>query len=410
MSFARPDRLQTLSLEEPFYNGIAMSPDAKTIVVSSRQDGIFLVAPETNSVRKTVPRGSTGPLAVSADGKSIASAGGSRSGGVDQYGILVHEVPSGKLRWHRDFPTDMAGNPSYGPLEFSPDATTLFMVLGGHSILQQRDAATGDLLREYAELGPSFSISRDGSLLAVQANESNAFGIDLFETATGQRLGALALKEKPSSPLVFSNRGDLLATCGEAGTVLLWKVFPPPGPADRLLTEMTGQKLWEMLASQDGPTAYAALRFAIADGDRTVALLTSKMPPAERVAAVRIAGWIAQLGSDDFPTRESAFRQLQEVERQAESALLAAAKNSDSPETQKRSKRLLDGLQATQLRPSLLRENRCVMLLEQIDSVSSRSLLESLSKGAGGANRTQSAASAIDRQHSRSRELRHRSE
>jgi hypothetical protein len=112
-----------------------------------------------------------------------------------------------------------------------------------------------------------------------------------------------------------------------------------------------------------------------------------------------VAGWLAELDSDDFATRERATQGLEKQGEVVESALLEALGQSPSLEARRRIQRLLEGVKAERLNPSAerCRAVRAVEVLERIGDAKSRQVLVLLARGAPEAQLTVEARSALKR-------------
>ncbi|MBX9583041.1 MAG: hypothetical protein K2X87_22270, partial [Gemmataceae bacterium] len=151
------------------------------------------------------------------------------------------------------------------------------------------------------ETGLAVRLSPDGRWAAA-AGDGLA---TLWETATGRGLGPVG--PPGADDAAFHPDGRSLVVChhGYADRVDLvrWFDADPAGPP---------AVLWDRAA--DAPDGGAVVRAAFAlvasaDGRK---LLAEKLPPArdDPAEAGRVRGWVADLGSDDFKSREAASKEL----------------------------------------------------------------------------------------------------
>jgi hypothetical protein len=154
--------------------------------------------------------------------------------------------------------------------------------------------------------------------------------------------------------------------------------------------------LWRRLAG-DADAADEAMRALTLCPTETAELLAGSLEPWPRELSQRIAGWVRDLNSDDFETRESATAALAEAGADAEEALHGALSRGPSPQTRQRIEGLLARLQEQEPSTQRLRYLRAVQLLEWLGTPEARRILETLAAGAPEAERTRAAASALAR-------------
>src|SRR5262249_21985713 len=118
--------------------------------------------------------------------------------------------------------------------------------------------------------------------------------------------------------------------------------------------------------------------------------------PASAEAIVRL---VADLDSPQFTVRSKARGQLAQLAELAEPALLEAQKNHPSLELRHRIEELLTVVVDQRSRPSgdRLRTVRAVEVLDQIDTLPARQLLQTLARGAAGALLTREAQASLTR-------------
>jgi hypothetical protein len=111
--------------------------------------------------------------------------------------------------------------------------------------------------------------------------------------------------------------------------------------------------------------------------------------------AKRISQLIADLDSDDFPTRTRAYEDLVDLGASAESAYRRALKAGPSLEARLQLEKLLARVDKMTL--DRLRQLRAMMALERSGGPEARQLLKSLADGEEGAWLTEEAKNALER-------------
>jgi RNA polymerase sigma factor (sigma-70 family) len=180
-----------------------------------------------------------------------------------------------------------------------------------------------------------------------------------------------------------------LETCG--------RLTLPAVGATRKLAQEEAANCWDDLASGDYAHVKRAIERLAAGPDQAVLLLRKRLQPAVAPDAKRTARLIDDLGSDDFDTRERAFRALQALGEPAEPALRQAFMTAAPLELRRRLERLLDEIDRTATSPQWLRTIRALQVLELTATADASQLLQSLAQGAPGARLTRAAQAARDR-------------
>jgi hypothetical protein len=108
-----------------------------------------------------------------------------------------------------------------------------------------------------------------------------------------------------------------------------------------------------------------------------------------------VKAWIADLGSDNFATREAVEKELAKFGNTIEPELKEAAK-SENLERRDRANRLLKAISGRD-NPERLRILRAIEVLEYADTPTGRDVLKELAVGAPSALLTRDAKAAIER-------------
>jgi WD40 repeat protein len=301
--------------------------------------------------RFTGHRGLVNGLALSADGRSVASRGSDRT-------IRVWEVATGQERCRFRDPGELNGWTGTQFLAFAPDGRTLVTA---------------------ATLEP---LARRWNL------------------PTAQQLAPLTGHRGWVGAVEFSADGRLLVTGSQDTTCLLWDATPADRPSLRPATRLPEAeltKLWDELGGHDAGKAYRALWALAAAGDQAASFIGERLRPPPPTDARQIARWIAELDHPQFPVRERATAALMQVADQAEEALRTALERTHSAEVRQRVRRILSTALEVDLTPERLREVRAVEVLEQIATPPARQVLGALAHGPGGAVLTREAQAALRR-------------
>jgi RNA polymerase sigma factor (sigma-70 family) len=431
----------------PYLTRVLFSPD-NAFVITALQ-----AAPDEAGViiwdRRTGKKvhellGGSGSMALSPDGKYIASGG---------MGVIrVYELATGKLV--RAIPNRYAHLVS---VTYSPDGKTLFAQVGiprpplkdgtgrlGFDPIDTRswDVASGQERRTGRDPGGVWNghllvFSPDGRTLAV--------GTSLFETATGGERVRLIGHTQLECGVAFSPDGRTLASASMDGTVRLWDLpsgrevgrfgtlverfkggwvldvaFSPDGQhvisggldkqahiwdvsrivgrpratAERSPAELEAD--WKDLAG-DAKAGYAALGRLMASPGRAVPFLGKQLQGLKPVDTERVERLIADLDDKRFRVREQATRDLEALAEHAVPFLRKALAGGPSLETSRRIGALLERLADKRLSAETVRMMRAVEALESIGNAEARRLLARLASGPAQSLLAQEARAAAGR-------------
>jgi RNA polymerase sigma factor (sigma-70 family) len=331
-----------------------------------------------------------------------------------------------------------------GALTFSPGGETLYSCCGDKKV-RLWDVATGKRLREFSadDLpgGDTGSFSPDGNWFARGNREGElllydvptgtavrrvtiprprrappcyAFSADGRTVAIGDEGGMIYLVEVASGKfrrrlaagyphgvwvLLFSSDGKRLVSGSDDTTALVWDLSNRPGARHELLSQADVAACWTDLAGEDAERADQAVRCLAASSTETVPYLEQQLRPAAGTDVRRLAGLIADLGSDRFRVRERAFQELADVGEAATAACRTALASKPSPEVYRRLEMLVrkQDQERWSPPPPRLRMLRAVEALELAGIPQARQLLQKLAAGAEQASLTQEAQAALRR-------------
>ncbi len=375
----------------------------------------------------------------SADGRSLAVAGGTGYNREDDPPLRIFEVATGKETCQ--LPLRVMLN----TLIFAPDGKTLATVtnMRREKPIQVWDVATRKELRSF--LGPDvhqvsvLAFSPDSAYLAMGGS---APSLILWDPATGKERWQIRTLEDWVCSLAFSPNGRMLGVgTGNKGVVCLveaatggvrchfnglkgaaWSVaFSPDGlmlvsatnDTAPLVWDVTGRilaadkkvaplaekdidALWSDVGGADAAKAWQGMLALIARPEQAESLLKEWLHAKPGQYPKRLAALLADLDSNDFKARENASKEIGEMGPAAVPALRKLAESGPSPEVKKRVAALLDQLSNAEVPNDALRATRALEVLEYIATPAAKELLEAEAKGAADSDRTRAAKAALE--------------
>jgi hypothetical protein len=239
-----------------------------------------------------------------------------------------------------------------------------------------------------------FTFAAGGQWLVTLGKDGT---IRLRELASDLELHRLAPPDCGMSRVVVAPDDGRLLTLNEDGTVLVWDLAPPGWRGHE--TPQDPDRLWEGLASTDGPTAYRAVWALAAEPGRGVPALRERLPRSVSEVTARgrrIRALIADLDSDSFDRRTAASRELAAFGAEAEPALRRALARRPSAEARKRLGELLSDCGSLRS-GEVLRCLRALAVLERIGTPEARQVLGRVAAGAPDDWLTEEAKAALRR-------------
>lgn len=276
-----------------------------------------------------------------------------------------------------------------------------FLALGERGTIRLFQATTGkEILTLEQEGVVSLSplvFSPDGHSLASGTFDygTGEHSVAVWETATGKLRHNYAGHKDGVIALGWSPDGRLLASGSRDTTVLVWDVtgkLLAVKSKEVRLTPAQLDRAWADL-NADTRTAWDAMRRLETVPAQAIPFLRRCLRPAPRLSTdpATLARLIAELDSEEFPTRERAMKDLRAVGPLAEAVLRRALCSKPSLEVKRRIQLLLKQLEAGGVPPEMVRPWRALELLERIGSPTARQLVKELAGGWSGSELTREA-------------------
>jgi WD40 repeat protein/serine/threonine protein kinase len=266
-------QLRTLQAQSRFIaNSLAFTPDGNTLASAHWEDSVRLWDVASGELRGELSghKKAVRALAISPDGRTLACGA--------EWTVKLWDLETRNER------VTLSGH--HGPvlaLAFSSDGRTLasgdgWSTDGGSRRVVMLWDVKGDLSRPKLTLRTkslSLALSPDGRTLATVPGNT----IELWDTATGNRLGVLAGHSSPVNSVSFGNAGMILFSGSQDRTVRAWELpplqnattpavagrpaiiqyFPAQGLASaRTLFLHLGWNRWSPVVSPDVPMTFNA--------------------------------------------------------------------------------------------------------------------------------------------------------
>jgi WD40 repeat protein len=315
------------------------------------RNGIAIVDATSGKLSLKIPATETGPLAASGDHRLLAAFQRDKTTSTNST-VRVWEVASG-----REVATLATGNVDF--LALTRDGRALITLAGAALRVWDLPSAR---VRHHMPLPQEFALSRF---------------VSGFYLAPDDRRATTALAD---------------------GTLLVW-LLPStlPDSPGQPLSDRDLLRLWDDLTGEDVPKVYAA-GWTLADRPReAVPFLAERIRPVVPADAELVRKLIADLNSDQFTRRQSAFRQLEKLGRLAAPALRKLLRGDVPLEQRRRAEALLDKLHGPISEPETLKSLRVVAVVEHIGTPEARQVLLRFTRGAPEAHLTLEAAAALNR-------------
>jgi len=328
------------------YN-LAFHPDGQRLAASGSDGHVRIWTVADGQLVKAVRAHTERGLGVdfSPDGRLMATAANA-GGTAGQGDVYLFDTTT----WQQV--GQLAGAKGVVLVAFSPSGTTL-ATGGTDKGVRLWETCTGrEVLRfdGHSDSAYFVAFSPDGRRLASCGGNwsaDTAAEVIVWDAATAARLATFGGHPAPIWSLAYRPDGhELASACGKwaantAGEVRLWDLRPVRDEAVPAATADDLRRWWDDLHGDDAGKAYRAGWGLARGGEPTLALMRERVKPLRASAPEMIARWVADLGNDDFDTREAAQVELEKVGSAARSAVTAALTAPDA-ETRRRAAVILE--------------------------------------------------------------------
>jgi RNA polymerase sigma factor (sigma-70 family) len=265
------------------------------------------------------------------------------------------------------------------------------------------EIATGKVVRRLEDLPDGVAelgFSADSRVLAWSGYRDPT--IHLVEVVTGRERYALTGHKGRISSLAFSADGKTLITGSEDTTALVWDLTGRLRDKEEWGKPLTAADLdgcWADLSDDDAARAYRAIQKLAGSPKDAVPYLQRRLQPAPAVDEKRVRKLIADLGSEDFGTRENARKELEKFGEGALDLYRKALAGKPSAEARRQLEALAERYAEPWVSPwpELVRSLRALEALELIGTPEARKVLETIAKGVPGARLKEEAKQSLER-------------
>lgn len=342
-----------------------------------------------------VPRCPFSALALTPDGRILASA-------EEPYLTQATQVYDTKIRlW------DIATGAEFRQIDHKEGVEVLAISADGRSLVSAGwdktiriwEMATGRMrhvCKEAQGRTTALALSTDSKTLAW-GEESGR--VVLFDLSSATVVRALPGHQRPVVSLRFSADGTRLASGSEDTTILLWDVsgrrpaigrVPAPSPKDL-------DTLWVDLLEADAAKAWRAMMILARTAEPPYRFLQQHVQPEPGVDPKRLAQLLTDLESNQFAVRQQAEAALEKLGEQAEPELRKLLDAKPPLDTRQRVDKLLTKITSRTYAPETLRGMRVVEVLELLGTPEAKQELERLCRGGANARLTREAQAALER-------------
>jgi len=293
--------------------------------------------------------------------------------------------------------------PEPGP--FAPSAVRMspdgkLLASGGSHLYVWRLAKGEELWRNIGLIDgvTDIAFSPNGQTMAVGTLEKGA--LLLFETGTGRLRARFDGGVPHVHSIAFSNCGLMLASVGWDEAALVWDVTgailgAKDGPA-LAPNELAAQ--WADLGGEDAAKAWTAIRTLTVHPKQAVPLLKDRLGDRKsRLSPKGLARLLADLDSDDFPTRQEASGHIAQLGPAATPVLKKYLAATPSLEGKRRAEELLVQICKSGLVSEEALAARCCEVLEYIGTSEAKELLAAEATGEPVSELAKHARAALQR-------------
>jgi len=314
-------------------------------------------------------------FAFSADGRTIATINSDNT-------ASLWEAASGKQRFV--FPVaDNSKQPVRGALDI------------------EREKLEAELQRR--AIGYSPGVSTVQSLAYATDSRSIATGgadgiVRVWDLSNGKEITQFKGHDGAVVSLVYSGNGKRLVSGSADTTALVWDAPVIGAMANGEIDATRADTLWADLMGNDAVKAYQAIVAFRAAPKTAVPFLKERVKAVPAPDVKKMDQLIADLDSNQFAVRMKANDELERMGKAAKGALDQAMASGPNLEMRQRIERLLEKLVTGAAPPAeQQRIHRSLEVLEWIGTPESQEVLQTVAKGAAGADVTVDAKSSLDR-------------